>query len=451
MSSVIHLFLGTFILLKQVNVHNTQPPQGFAACWRRLRDPKGRKQKNPEPHFTQSSARRKKIPTEYRMHHSYLIHPSFPAPWCDDFGLRATPSDLHIYQAMDVRAFGGNLQGQLEAPVLTDWRVPRVPPRVPKPQSFQWRKHEKSEEIYERKKVWAPNPSNRSQLEKPTTRVYCCVAEKKLIYQKLSESPSPQPWFHPLRPSERVDLVDDSTGVMKYSDVRVVHLAHYIQWTSILKECRGRRLINWYHRIQSIGSCSLFSSRWRQWKVRTFSVTQYLTVKLPSVALNVRIQPEKIRKTDAKRLSSKLSFFCLLQSWLWAIFSAPSALGPPCDVVAASWRCPASPPATAWLSPGKSSKSKEGYQLCGVLSHAIDAMLCYQLLPSQFDSTRLQKPRTSSLTPSPTLIRDRSLWRLWDATLDGECTSVDGQLERWTDTWWMWLEVAKGNENLKWD
>ncbi len=100
-----------------------------------------------------------------------------------------------------------------------------------------------------------------------------------------------------------------------------------------------------------------------------------------------------------------MSFFCLLQSWLWAIFSAPSALGPPCDVVAASWRCPASPPATAWLSPGKSSKSKEPSdpkielsELAGLsaMRSSEPCHRCYAMLSASSISVWLHKaPETS--------------------------------------------------------
>ena len=183
--------------------------------------------------------------------------PAPSAPWSDDFGLRAAPSDLHIYQAMDIRASGGNLQGQLEAPILvTDWRVPKDP----KDQSFQWRNRATSEEIDE------PNPSKGSQFAKPTTRVYCCGWHKK------SEPPSHQPWLHPLRPSKWVDLVEDSgTGIVKVLWPSVVHLARYIQWTSTLKQCQGRRLIDVTYK--ALAFCPLFLNRCRQWKVRTFSLT----------------------------------------------------------------------------------------------------------------------------------------------------------------------------------
>lgn len=56
----------------------------------------------------------------------------------------------------------------------------------------------------------------------------------------------------------------------------------------------------------------------------------------------------------------------------------------------------------------------------------------FRLSLFDFASTNLHKalkPCTSSLTASPTLLfPDRSLWRLWDATLDREYTSVEGQL-----------------------
>ena len=183
-------------------------------------------------------------------------------------------------------------------------------------------------------------------LKSPPLGCTAAGGRKKLIYQKLSESPSPQPWFHPLRPSERVDLVDDSgTGVVRYSDVRVVHLARYIQWTSILKQCRGRRLIDIiaYKALALAPFYRIDKDNGKSGHFHWHSIWQ------PNCLAWHRMWEynQKNRKTDAKRLSSKLSFFCLLQSWLWAIFSAPSALGPPCDVVAASWRCPASPPATA--------------------------------------------------------------------------------------------------------
>ena len=170
-----------------------------------------------------------------RMHRSYLelLDPYFPgsppwsilfsptcrptpapsAPWSDDFGLRAAPSDLHIYQAMDIRASGGNLQGQLEAPVLvtvvTDWRVPKDP----KDQSFQWRNRETSEEIDQ------PNPSKGSQFAKPTTttRVYCCGSQQK----NQNRPPISLDFIRWDLPSGWTWLRTVALGLWRYSDLRL--------------------------------------------------------------------------------------------------------------------------------------------------------------------------------------------------------------------------------------
>lgn len=110
---------------------------------------------------------------------------------------------------------------------------------------------------------------------------------------------------------------------------------------------------------------------------------------------------EKMVKTNKKKgcLQSGLLRFPAFCSWLWVVFSAPSALGPPCDVVAASWQCPASLPATAWLSPASKSnkfrRSKEFgvldiYQQCRAISHG--------LFPSQFVWFCFDKPPQGSKT-----------------------------------------------------